>query len=114
MEPEDKETAFVSKLLTEDGIRSEMPEWDDFDDEERAFLRGKMIGVATSRMRMGKCRLEIGKDLLELRDFLEKKGSKTFTKIIKGLNGFTRATAYTHIGNYERAISLNSMPWFTG
>jgi hypothetical protein len=114
MEPEDKDIQFVSKILTEDSIRQEMPEWGDFDEADRKFLLDKMHTVAASRMRMGVSRLEMGENLLEMRDRLEKMGSRSFTKLVKGLNFLSRATAYAYIENYETAVKHNTLPVVKG
>src|SRR6185437_5118015 len=110
MEPEDKDIQFVSKILTEESIRQEMPEWDDFDQEDRKFLLEKMHTVAASRMRMGISRLEMGEKLMEIRDYLDKIGSRSFTKLVKGLNFYRRATAYKYIENYENSVKYNTLP----
>lgn len=114
MEHEDKDLLFVSKILTEDSIQTEMPEWGDFDEEDRRFLRDKMLNVAASRMRMGASRLEMGENLLAIRDFLTKKGSRSFTKLVKGLNFYSRATAYAYIENYQNAVKHNTLPVVRG
>jgi hypothetical protein len=114
MEPEDKDIQFVSKILTDDSIQTEMPEWGDFDEADRKFLRDRMLNVAASRMRMGSSRLEMGENLLAIRDFLEKKGSRSFTRLVRGLNFYSRASAYNYIENYQNAVRHNTLPVVKG
>lgn len=89
----------LSSLVTNESIRTAMPEFDDFSEEDQRFVRDELLKIMDERVKLGMSFLATGESLKKVRDKLAP--MKLFSKFCKNLN-FTRSTANKYIKSFER------------
>src|SRR6185437_6969534 len=100
MDIQKKDEIALSSLVTNESIRSAMPEWDDFSEEDKRFLRDEMLKIMDERVKLGVSVLALGESLLKIRNKLAP--MHLFSKFCRNLN-YTRSTANKYIKSFERA-----------
>lgn len=100
MDIQKKDEIALSSLVTNESIRSAMPEWDQFSEEDKRFLRDEMLKIMDERVKLGVSVLALGESLKKIRDKLAP--VHLFSKFCTNLN-YSRSTANKYIKSFEGA-----------